>query len=290
MRRSTVPVVVAVAIVVALLGALVLFLSAGGASVSAPSLVGTQQTDAARAASDAGLLMKVVERRVADDPAGLIIEQHPGPGAFLRDGDEVEVVVSRGPPPVVVPDVAGKPAADAQAMLEQAGFVVTVVPQHNEDVPSGVALGSDPVGLGKAPRESSITLIVSDGPAPVPVPDVAGKSYDEAVQILSAKRLGAARRDAFSDTVSAGVVIGTEPAAGQPAARDSQVTIVVSKGPEMVKVPNVVGMTVEAASQALGAAGLTPDVQNYTPGGRVRAQDPPGGTMVRKGSKVTLFL
>jgi len=49
-------------------------------------------------------------------------------------------------------------------------------------------------------------------------------------------------------------------------------------------------MTVEAASQALAAAGLTPDVQNYSPGGHVRAQAPPAGTLVKKNSKVTLFL
>jgi beta-lactam-binding protein with PASTA domain len=290
MRRSAVPVVVAVAIVAALVGALALFMSAGGASVAMPSVVGTQQTDAARATSDAGLLLKVVERRVSDDPKGLVIEQRPAPGTFVRDGDEIEVVVSRGPPPVATPNVAGKPVAEAQAALEQASFVVTVKREYDEDVPKDVALRTDPPADAKWPRESNVTLFVSDGPTPVPVPDVAGGSYDAAVQTLASKRLQAVRRDAFSDTVDAGVVIGTEPAAGQPAARDSQVTVVVSKGPETVQVPNVVGMAVEAASQALSSVGLTPDVQNYGPGKRVRAQDPTGGTVVKKGSKVTLFL
>jgi serine/threonine-protein kinase len=200
------------------------------------------------------------------------------------------VVVSRGPPPVPLPDVAGQPVAGAQALLEQAGFVVSIVREHNEDVPIDIALRTDPVAGEKARPETTVTLVISDGPMPVPVPDVAGKTYDEAVAILAAARLGAAREDAFSDTVAAGIVIGTKPAVGEPAARDSVVTVVVSKGPEMVEVPNVVGMTVEAANQELRDRGLVPDVENYAPGAIVRAQAPPGGTVVKKNSEVTLFL
>jgi len=291
MRRSAVPVVVGVAIAAMLIAPLALFLSTGpGASVAVPGLVGLKSGSAAAAATDAGLLMKVVERRTSDDPRGLIVEQRPGPGAFLGEGDEVRVVVSRGPPPVAIPDVAGLPVAEAQAALEAAGFVVAIQRLNHEEVLKDVALGTTPIGGKKARPESTITLIVSDGPAPVPVPEVSGKSYDEAVAILAAKRLGAARKDVFSDTVTSGTVIGTEPAVGQPAARDSTVTVVVSKGPEMVEVPNVVGMPVEAASAALRDQGLNPDVENYAPGAPVRAQAPPGGTVVKKGSKVTLFL
>ncbi len=291
MRRSAVPVGVGMAIAAMLIAPLALFLSTGPtASAAVPGLVGLQRPEAAAAATDAQLLMTVVDRRTSDDPRGLIVEQRPGPGAFLSEGDEVRVVVSRGPPPVVIPNVAGLVLADAQAQLELAGFVVALERQYSEDFVTDIVLGSAPSGGEKARPESTITLAVSDGPAPVPVPDVAGQSYDQAVANLAAKRLGAARRDAFSDTVASGTVIGTEPAAGQSVPRDSQVMIVVSKGPEMVQVPNVVGMTIESASSALRDRGLSPDVENYAPGARVRAQAPPGGTVVKKGSKVTLFL
>jgi serine/threonine-protein kinase len=290
MRRSAIPMVVGAAIVLALAIGGVFLTAAGGAPVTVPSIVGMQRADAAKSATEAGVFMKVVEVRRSEDPAGLVIEQRPGPGAFLREGDEVEVVVSRGPPPVPVPDVAGKPSAEAKALLEQAGFVVQLVPKHDENIAADIALGTDPPFGKRHPPESTIKLIVSDGPAPVPVPEVAGKSYDEAVQILKDKRLGATRRDDFSDTVAPGVVIGTEPAAGELAPRDSAVTVVVSKGPELVQVPNVVGMTVEAASQALRDAGLKPDVENYSPGGTVVAQAPTGGTTVKKGSTVRVFL
>ncbi len=291
MRRSAVPVIVGVAIAAMLIAPVALFLSTGAAAtVAVPSLVGLKSGQALDAAADKGFGMEVVARRTSDDPRGLIIEQRPGPGAFLGEGDEVRVVVSRGPPPVPIPTIAGLSVTDAQAQLEQLGFVVVIQREPSESVNKDVALRTDPVAGTKKRPERTVTLFVSDGPPPVPVPDVAGKSYEEAVAILAAQRLGAARKDVFSDTVAAGTVIGTEPAVGQPAARDSVVTVVVSKGPEMVEVPNVVGMTVEAASTALRDRGLIPDVEDYAPGAIVRAQAPSGGNVVKKGSKVTVFL
>jgi len=292
MRRSVVPFVVAAVIAGALIaGAAAIVGAAGtGGSIAVPGLVGMDRRGAAARATDAGLLMRVVERRTADDPVGLIIEQHPGTGAFLGEGDEIQVVVSRGPPPVPLPDVAGQPAADAQAALEAAGFVVVVERRYDEGVARDTVLGTEPAGGGRAPRESTVKLVVSDGPAPIPVPDVTNLSYDEAAAALQEQRFVPVRREAFSDTVDEGKVIGTEPAIGQLAPRDSEVGIIVSLGPELIDVPDVSGKTVEAASEALRAAGLVPDVENYGPGKTARAQDPDAGTTVRKGSKVTLFL
>ncbi|HEU5301850.1 MAG TPA: PASTA domain-containing protein [Acidimicrobiia bacterium] len=292
-RRSMVPVFVAVAVVAALVAGVAAAVAAGGvggATIAAPSLVGLDEEVAAARATDAGVLMQVVERVTSDDPAGLVIEQRPGPGAFLAEGDDLDVVVSRGPPPVDVPVIAGLPLAEAQAQLEAVGFVVNVVRQHDENVAVDIALGTDPPSPGQAPRESVISLIVSDGPAPVEVPAVAGQGYDTAAANLAEKRFAPVRRDEFSDDVEVGIVIGTDPAAGTLAPRDSEVVVRVSKGPELIAVPPLVGLTVEAASQALADAGLSADVQNFAPGKKVRAQDPSPGTKVKRGAKVTLFL
>ena len=66
-------------------------------------------------------------------------------------------------------------------------------------------------------------------------------------------------------------------------------TVHVSKGPEMVKVPSLVGQTLDAATQTLQSQGFVVDTQSYLPGRVVRAQDPAAGTSVNKGTKVTLF-
>ena len=151
-------------------------------------------------------------------------------------------------------------------------------------------IGTDPAGLKRAPRESTIHLVISDGPAPVPVPDVSGGSCDTATSALVAKRLTATCDQAFSETVPVGQVIGTDPAAGTSAPRDSAVTVHVSKGPERIQVPNVVGMTVEAASQRLQATGFQVAVPNYSPGGKVKAQAPAAGNLAKRGDTVTLYL
>jgi len=118
--------------------------------------------------------MKVVERRRADDPNGLVIQQTPTPGAFLGKGGEIDVVVSRGPPPVPVPVVAQRSVTDAQTILAQAGFVATIERRYDETIPKDVVISTDPPGGGRATPESTVKLIVSNGPAPVQVPDVSG--------------------------------------------------------------------------------------------------------------------
>ena len=289
-----VPMVVAAVIVLALVAAGALVASStggGGGSVVAPNLVGLSEQDASAKAAAVGLRL-AIERRRSDDIAGLVLGQRPAAGAFLSDGSSVKLIVSRGPPPVDIPgDLAGMAATDAQARLEQLGFVVNVQRAFDETVAKDLVIGTDPALGAKAPRESEIVLKVSDGPAPVPVPsDLVGKTFDDAAASLKAKGFGVARNDVFSDTVDVGKVVGTDPPVGQPAAKGSTVTVNVSKGPELVAVPRVVGLTVEAASQALQSVGLVPSVENYGPGKPVRASDPTVGTQVKKGSKVTLFL
>jgi serine/threonine-protein kinase len=227
--------------------------------------------------------------RVADDPADTVIAQHPAPGGFVGDGGSLELVVSKGPPPVAVPGLQGQAPADAQAALEALSFVVLQKHQYDDTVPAGSVVGTDPAGGAKAPRDSTVTLLVSDGPAPVPVPDVSNQTFDQASQQLTAAGFTVTRADDFNATVPKDKVIGTDPPAGQDSDRGAQVTVHVSKGPEMVTVPNLVGDTIDAAQQQLQAGGFDVDTQSYLPGRLVRAQSPAAGTSVNKGTKVTLF-
>ena len=288
--QRAVPIVVGALIAGVLAAVVALFLARpGAATTSAPSLVGLDQQAAADLASQAGVRMDI-EERASDDPAGVVIEQSPAPGEWLRDGGTVHVVVSRGPPAQPIPDVTGQADAAAQLTLADADFLVEVVPEHNEEIPAGTVLRTEPAAGEKAKPDTAVRLIVSAGPAPVPVPEVTGVTYDEAAAALANVRLSASMVEEFSDTVQAGIVIRTEPGSGEPAPRDSSVTVVVSKGPELVAVPSLEGLRVEEASAALRAVGLTPDVEDYEPGGLVRAQDPDPGTQLKKGEKVTLFL
>jgi eukaryotic-like serine/threonine-protein kinase len=286
--QPMVPVIVTLVVVLALGFAGYALASGTASTVPAPSVVGLDTNTAKLHVANAGLSVTLVERE-ADDPKGVVIAQRPDPGRFVREHGDVQLVVSRGPPPVAIADMSNVPSVDAAAaLLQKQGFVVSQVRQFDDTVPVDGIIATDPSFPNKAQRDSVIKLIISDGPAPVRVQDVSGKSFDDASQILTGQKFSVTRRDDFSSTVDTDKVIGTEPAAGTSAPRGSSVTIVVSKGPELVAVPDVRGLSLEAALKKLTDLGLTGDTRGYLPGLTVKSMDPPQGSQVPKGTKVTL--
>ncbi|MGH9009827.1 MAG: PASTA domain-containing protein, partial [Acidimicrobiia bacterium] len=294
-RRSTgwrpqrvVPIVVLVVLLLAAGTAAFAAASASGPRTRVPNLVGSTEKAAREAAKQAGVAVRT--RAVpADDPAGTVVGQSPAPGTLLGAHHAVTLQLSAGPPPVNLPKVTGETEASARAVLDAAGFVVSSSRRTDEDIAAGHVVEQQPSAEQAAPG-SEIHLVISDGPAPVEVPNVVGKSYDEAVKTLTAKRFKVTRQDEYSDTVPAGQVIRHDPVKGAEAPRDSTVTVVVSRGPDVVTVDDYRGMTVEDAVIALEQAGLQADVVSYRPFRRVKQQDPPAGTQVRRNETVTLYL
>jgi serine/threonine-protein kinase len=242
---------------------------------------------AQREANRSGLLVSSTER-TSDDPAGLIVSQSPKSGFFLGRGGTVKLVVSKGPKPVKLPPVLMRAWSEAVPMLQQAQYAVKVERRYDETAPKNAVIATEPAG--KAPPDTEVTIIVSDGPAPVTVPNVSRMTYAAAAAKVQGAKLAPRRVDAFSDTVPKDQVIRTEPPGGSQAPRDSAVSIVVSKGPDIVIVPDLTKKTIDEATRIAQAAGLTVTVQgNYSPGKKVRAQDWPKGTPVKRGLLVTLF-
>jgi serine/threonine-protein kinase len=200
------------------------------------------------------------------------------------------LVVSSGPAPVALPGVTGRPEAEARAALESAGFEVAVTSGFHEEVAAGSVAGQDPSPGKEVAPGSLVRLVVSQGPKPVTVPNVVGKTYDEASESLAERHLAVSRTDAFSDSVPAGEVIRQDPVAGEEAPRDSAVEVVVSRGPDVVRVPDVEGEDIEDAVRRLEAAGFDVDVVGFRFDKPVRRQDPSPGEVVRRGETVTLYL
>jgi serine/threonine-protein kinase len=121
------------------------------------------------------------------------------------------------------------------------------------------------------------------------VPNVSG-TYDNAAAALAGVQLKATPEEVFSDTVPAGEVVGTVPSAGESVPRDSVVTVQVSKGPDLVAVPAVAGLSLQEAIGAIEAAGLTPG-QLYGPArGNPISTNPGEGAQVKRGSAVDIYL
>ena len=283
-----VPVVVLVVLLVAAGIAAYAASAATGPRVRVPNFVGVGEAAAEATADRAGVEVRTRTVR-SDDPAGTVVGQSPAPGILLDAHRAVTLQLSEGPPPVDLPSVEGQPEATARAALDGAGFIVTTARRTDENVPAGAVIEQTPEG-GKAAPGSEIHLVISDGPRPVEVPNVVGKSYDDAAKALTAKRFRVTRKDEYSDTVPEGRVIRHDPVAGAEAPRDSAVTVVVSLGPDLVTVGDYRGESVEDAVIDLEELGLQVDVVGYRPGRRVKQQDPPEGTKVRRNETVTLYL
>ena len=225
--------------------------------------------------------------------AGVVISQDPPPGTELEDGDEITLLISKGPPPVPTGLSFGLSVDEARATLERNGLVVGAVTETpSEDVEAGRLVGwrhGDAEQPEEVTKGETVDLFVSSGPAPRTIPDVVGGSFEDAAAALERLQLSATRAEEFSDTVPAGEVIRTEPRSGQQVARGTAVKVVVSKGPDLVVVPDVIGMTLDEALGVLEGAGFQVEAEG-PPRGRVFESDPGSGARVKRGSTVTIYL
>jgi beta-lactam-binding protein with PASTA domain len=189
--------------------------------------------------------------------------------------------------------VRGQTVAEASAALTDTKLAVAGQQKaYDEEIEKGLVAATDPPTDTSLKPETGVTLIISDGPAPRPVPDVLGKPRAEAVAALEAAGLVAEVDEAFNERYPAGQIAAVAPEAGTEVAKGSTVALTVSKGPPPVEVPRVVDMKRDDAIAKLRAAGFQVRVQEgiVTPLNRVYSQDPPPGEFRPKGSTVTISI
>ncbi|SDL81719.1 serine/threonine protein kinase [Arthrobacter sp. ok362] len=198
--------------------------------------------------------------------------------------------------PGTVPPVANKTVAQAQDLLRTAGFQSTVKDVFNDDVSPGLVVGSEPNAGAVIRKFQPVSLAVSKGPELFPLPELTGKTLDEAKATLnSAKMALGPITGTFDEKAPAGTVLAMAPRSGNPVRHGTPVGLTVSKGPQPIPVPDVRGQEQRAAVDALEAAGLkavvAPETVNdkNVPKGAVVAQDPASGNLTRGGT-VTLTI
>jgi serine/threonine-protein kinase len=141
------------------------------------------------------------------------------------------------------------------------------------------------------PRNSAVDLVVSSGPSPRTVPRLAGATEAEARDELTKLGLVARVGQEFSSTVRAGLVLRTDPPEGKQVRRGDPVTVVMSKGADLVTVPDVSrARTLEEAITLLEGAGLKAGGVSGPARGRPFATDPAAGGKVERGTKVDIYL
>jgi serine/threonine-protein kinase len=194
-----------------------------------------------------------------------------------------------------VPAILNSSVSDARAQLESLGFVVQVAAgQHSMKVADGLVLRVKPAVGASLEKGSTVTIIPSLGPPPVPVPSVVGETLAKARIDIRAAGLTVDKKIGhdFSNTVPAGNVISQDPS-GAHAAQGSAIVLVVSDGPPPVNLPAVVGKNQDAATAALRAQGFVVTVDRAFSKtvqlGFVISQDP-STAQAPKGSAVTIVV
>ena len=200
-------------------------------------------------------------------------------------------------PPIELPlpDVVGRPEAEARSILTAGGWKVTVVRERRNDTTKGEVIESRPTAGTRLPEGRTVTLTVSEGQEIVDVPtDLAGASLEDATAALAAVGLDASTADTpYDEEAPEGTVIRVAEGTPTRLERGSTVALVVSKGPEPRTIPSgLVGSTEDAAVEALQALGLKAAiVRSYSDSvdeGRVISVLPRAGSTVARGDSVNV--
>lgn len=293
-KSNTSTVLLVVAGVLVLVGAILIgkwiFSGNGGAGndqVDVPNIVNQSQADATRQLTNVDLKIGQVTQKACENAAkGNICEQSPTGGTKVDKNTAVDIVVSTGAPKVAVPSVLGQDVDKATETLEgdKYGFVVKTKQEVSAEEP-GTVLGQDPKLGAEVEKGSTITLTIAKAEEKSTVPDVTGRSCDDAKAQMQANNLvGNCTEVETEDTNQIGKVISTAPQAGTQADKGSSVNIQIGKAADKTEVPSVVGRTVAQARQILNNAGFT-NIQfangsDQSDNALVAQQDPGGGNEV----------
>ncbi|WP_330473596.1 Stk1 family PASTA domain-containing Ser/Thr kinase [Terrabacter sp. C0L_2] len=270
------------------------FTAGPGGSTLVPAVVGQPVSQAEGELQQAALSTELVEEFSETKAQGVVLSVEPGAGSELGKDSTVRLVVSKGKERYAVPTLVGSKVGETGAALSPLNLRLGERSQAwSETVPEGVVISQDPAAGESVKRNTAVSVVVSKGRRPIEVPTVTGATFDAASATLTKAGLTVQRgEDVNSDTVPAGQVVSQSPDKGT-LHRGDAVKLVVSKGPVMVQVPNVVDQPDAAADKALTDLGLKVDKQ-YPFGDlfekKVRAQDPAAGTSVPKGTTIHLTI
>ncbi|EST34553.1 hypothetical protein N566_18445 [Streptomycetaceae bacterium MP113-05] len=278
------------AVLAVLLGGGVWYINAGQ-FLRTPSVLSLTEGKARAKLREAGLEVRVRRDHSLTVGRGLVMESDPSPGERVRRNGSVTVVVSRGPEVAKVPDLAGTPLAEARRELKKLGLEPGLVTRRfDEETPLGAVTGTEPAAGTEKHSGSAVRLTVSKG-REIEVPDVTGQDVPSARENLREAGLDVrvTGERVFSEQAK-GTVAAQSPEAGAGRAEGETVTLTVSKGPDLVAVPDVEDMSRDEARTALEKSGFTVRIRRVFLGDTVFNQTPDPGEKAPRGSEITLWV
>ncbi|MDO8847037.1 MAG: Stk1 family PASTA domain-containing Ser/Thr kinase [Coriobacteriia bacterium] len=265
----------------------------GGGGVIVPTLSGLTEEQAKTTLEAGGLALGEITTENSDTvELGLIISQDPEAGAEVEEGAAVNIVVSMGIAQVTVPDLTNMPEATAIEALRSTGDLEydKTTDENSATIAKGLVIRTEPAAGTPVPKGTRVILFVSAGIEQVKVPNVVGQAQAQAKATLEAVGLAVSVVEEFSDTIAKGTVMMQDPSPNVVLEAGSTVTIAVSKGPEVIIVPEVRDKPEAEARSIITAAGLVPKVVyvDAPEDGFVINQFPIAGASAKRGDQVEL--
>lgn len=254
-----------------------------------PNLNNRTQAQAVSAISAFTDKSTIVQQSSKTVSSGLVIATDPAPGAIYWGG-LVKIIVSTGPQLVDAPALSGKTFVEATAAILQGGFTVGKVNSWFNTTPIGTVYAYDGSDGSKIAEGSAIDLDISLGTIPV----VAGMDQATAINVIQAAGLTVKEvSQQYSNSTAKGQVISIVPLT-EPLGKGGEVNLVVSKGPDTVVMPRVIGETISASKSLLESLGLrvivdTNQLSSNWGIAKVKKVSAAAGTKLHVGDSVTLI-
>lgn len=253
-----------------------------GPSIEVPDIVGQQVNEASKALEELNLVLKVQEQVMSkNQPPGVILSQIPKAGGKLSAHGTVYVTVARGEEQITVPDLSGLKEDEARRLLEKLGLTAWVSYEEHAEIAKGIVFRQDPGSGAHVFRGDSVSVIVSSGVGGITLPDVIGQKEKQAREILEDLGLAVViASEITSDNKEPGTVAEQEPPAGAKVKKGQKVTLKLYAEKREITVPDVIGLSPEAAASELKGARLDIQVEGEAGSdGVVTKQVPPAGTV-----------
>lgn len=202
-----------------------------------PNLVGMTQEEAQATLLTKNLKYKVVEEQYDEEvEADKILKQKPVyvENFNVLEGSTVDVIVSKGKEIVIMPSVVGKKRDEAEKQLKELGLKVEIIEENNEKVEAGYVIKQEPVEKEELPGKSSVKIYVSKGIKMVTVPNVLGKSLEDAEKLIEDAGLVVAAVITETDTTKDdNIIIKQTLESGKEVAEKTEITITVNSLPKI---------------------------------------------------------
>jgi serine/threonine-protein kinase len=267
-------------------------ISGPGNKIAIPSLAGMTQGQAAKTVAELGLKADVTQEVFSEDiPKGKVITSDPAGGGRVEIAGTVHLIISKGKERIEVPNLVGLTVESATAVLKESNLKIgRVSEKFSDNLEAGLIIDGNPSSGSPVRKDSTVELIISKGLEQVQLSNFQGKTSDQAQSELTAAGLIVNSKYEYSDTIPIGTVIEQTPNDVTSIGKGEKITLVISKGPSKIFIPNVYSLSKLGATKILEDLGFVVKYKYIAKKKSVTNMSPKYGTAVAPGSTVTITL